>query len=71
LGLCLRLNTTISVIDLSYTNCLFDEEIKNGVRDHPMLNKLDLRNTKSQEEDLKYIDNILVEKFVKKNLQKQ
>ena len=70
MGLCLRLNNTISVIDLSNTNCVFDEEIKTGVKDHPMLNKLDLRFTKVQEEDLKYIDNVLIEKFVKKNLQK-
>lgn len=70
MGLCLRLNSTISVIDLSNTNCTFDEDIRTGVKEHPMLNKLDLRFTKCQEEDLKFIDNILIEKFVKKNLQK-
>ena len=70
MGLCLRLNNTISVIDLSNTNCVFDEEIRAGVKDHAMLNKLDLRFTKVQEEDLKYIDNVLIEKFVRKNLQK-
>jgi hypothetical protein len=71
LGLCLRLNSTISIIDLSNTNCIFDDEIRNGVKEHPMLNKLDLRYTKVQEEDLKYVDNVLIEKFVKKNIQKQ
>lgn len=67
---CLRLNTTISVIDLSNTNCIFDEDIKNGVIEHPMLTKLDLRFTKSSPEDLKFIDDVLIEKKVKKNLQK-
>ncbi len=71
MGLCLRLNSTISIIDLSNTNCIFDDEIRNGVKEHPMLNKLDLRYTKVQEEDLKYVDNVLIEKFVKKNIQKQ
>ena len=70
MGICLRLNNTISVIDLSNTNCIFDEEIKTGVKEHPMLNKLDLRFTKCTEEELKYIDNVLIEKSVKKNLQK-
>ena len=38
--------------------------------DHPMLTQLDLRFTKCTPEELKYIDDILIEKKVRKNLQK-
>lgn len=67
---CLKLNTTISVIDLSNTNCTFDEDIKQGIIEHPMLTNLDLRFTKCSEEELKFIDDVLIEKKVKKNLKK-
>lgn len=66
----MKLNTTVSVIDLSNTNCVFDEDIKQGVIEHPMLTKLDLRFTKCSEEELKFIDDMLIEKKVKRNLQK-
>jgi len=58
------------VIDLSNTNCIFDEDIKQGIIEHPTLTKLDLRFTKCTEEELNFIDNVLIEKKVKKNLKK-
>ena len=67
---CLRLNTTISIIDLSNTSCIFDDDIKAGIKEHPMLTKLDLRFTKCTEEEMKFIDDVLIEKYVKKNLEK-
>ncbi len=65
----LKYNKFLKILDLSHNSVTIDEETKLNINIHPNLIRLDLKNTKSPQEDVNWVENTLIKKSVKINLQ--